>query len=61
MIVGINCVLICSNFLKHLLIVTSLILLTLLTSCLLILRPQFATTKYIMPAATECGVFSGIK
>lgn len=49
-----------SNFLKHLLIVTSLISLTRLTSRLLIFKPHVCAIKYTIPAAMECGVFSGI-
>ena len=39
--------------------VTSLVL-SQLTFFLLILRLQFLVIKYIIPAATDCGVFSGI-
>ena len=49
-----------SNFLKHLLIVTSLISLTRFTSRLLMFRPHVCAIKYTMPAAMECGVFSGM-
>lgn len=49
-----------SNFLKHLLMVTSLISLTRLTSRLLMFNAHVCAMKYTMPAAIECGVFSGM-
>ena len=42
-------------------IVTSLILLTLLIANFDMFKLQVCDTKYIIPPAIECGVFSGIK
>lgn len=61
MTAGINSSFIFSSFLKHLLIVTSLISLTFLISRLLTFNRHICAMKYTTPAAIECGVFSGIK